>query len=138
MNTAQFLPVENIRYLPMTHITLMNFVVDAAPFHRWFDPKKLAEITFIGDCIDAGFFLPGDMRTKVKVNSPKPPVPVRVVKPGEVKLVHIKRSKSTSSRTDGSGGSGLKGKLSQIMPKWGSKGKEKEVKELDDEPVCEN
>ncbi|EXJ81284.1 hypothetical protein A1O3_07574 [Capronia epimyces CBS 606.96] len=137
MDMVQALPVENMRYLPITHLTLMNFVVDGGPFFRWFDPKKLKEITFLGDCIDAGFSLPREMKLPVRVNSPKPPPPARWVRPGEVKLIDIKRPKaatekaesdnaSTSASASGSahgsaGSSGLKGKLSQMMPKWASK-----------------
>jgi hypothetical protein len=29
---ATELPVENVRYLPITHLTLTNFAVDAGPF----------------------------------------------------------------------------------------------------------
>ncbi|KIV77898.1 hypothetical protein PV11_09674 [Exophiala sideris] len=139
-------PVENLRYLPITHLTLMNFVVDGGPFYRWFDPAKFKEITFKGDCIDSGFSLPDDMMTTVRVNSPKPVAPARWVRPGEVKLVEIKKKKPTTDKAEASGkaedkvtsgkaeesgkaeasgnGGGLKSKLSQIMPKWGSKGKD--------------
>lgn len=130
MEVVQVLPVENMRYLPITHLTLMNFAVDAGPFFRWFDPKKLKEITFLGQCIDTGFSLPENMKTTVKVNSPKPIIMPRFVRPGEVKIVQIKRAKSTSSKGETSAG-GLKSKLSQIMPRWGSRSKEKESKEQD-------
>lgn len=140
MDMVLSLPVENMRYLPIIHLTLMNFVVDSGPFFRWFDPRKLKEITFLGECIDAGFFLPEGMRPSVTVNSPKPksqsrpPMIARVVKPGEAKLVEINQGKPeqpaqamqpTATPAPGTGkgddrGSGLKGKMSQIMPRWGS------------------
>jgi hypothetical protein len=127
------LPIENLRYLPIKTLTLMNFVVDAGPFFRWFDPKKLREITFKGDCFDAGFRLPEDMQRSVTVNSPMPPRPMfaRVVRPGEVKLIDIKPRKSQASSTSGNAAvpaeskqHGLKHKLSQMMPKLGNKAKE--------------
>lgn len=125
LDVLKHLTVENIRYLPITHLTLMNFAVDGGPFYRWFDPKKFKEITFKGDCIDTGFSLPEEMVATVRVNSPKPVAAARWVRPGEVKLVEIKGGKVVSDKAEASGhGGGLKSKLSQIMPKWGSKGKE--------------
>ncbi len=129
MDVVQNLPIENMRYLPITHLTLMNFVVDAGPFFRWFDPRKLQELTFLGDCIDVGFYLPENMESNVKINSPKPIMTARIVRPGEIKIVDIKRSKPANAQpanadadvATNAGGHGLKSKLSQIMPKWGSK-----------------
>ncbi|EXJ95861.1 hypothetical protein A1O1_00986 [Capronia coronata CBS 617.96] len=134
INMVRTLPLENLRYLPITHLTLMNFVVDGGPFFRWFDPNKLKEINFRGDCIDAGFSLPHEMKLSVRVTSPKPPPAARWVKPGEVKLIDINRPKtaSTSASGCGSGGSvGLKGKLNQMMPKWVAKSKDKDSKTQD-------
>jgi hypothetical protein len=124
MDVVHSLPVENMRYLPITHLTLMNFVVDAGPFFRWFDPRKLKELTFLGDCIDAGFYLPESMESNVKINSPKPIMTARIVRPGEIKLIDIKKPKPANADAEvatSAGGQGLKKKLSQIMPKWGSK-----------------
>lgn len=128
LDDVKNLPIENVRYLPITHLTLMNFVVDAGPFYRWFDPKKFKEVTFKGDCIDAGFSLPQEMFSTVTVKSPKPLPPPRWVKPGEVKLIDIKKKPTptdTNTKVDTVGsGHGLKSKISQMMPKWGSKGKD--------------
>lgn len=98
------LPVENLRFLPITHLSLKNFVVDAGPFFRWFDAKRLREVTFQGTCVDAGFYLPDDMNSKVKINAPRPFTVARWVKPGEVKLVEIKKRKPASSNGVGVGG----------------------------------
>lgn len=48
------------RLLPIVHLTLRGFVVDAVPFCSCFDADKLRSITFT-DCYDAGFYLPKDM-----------------------------------------------------------------------------
>lgn len=90
------LPEESLRFLPITHLTLKNFVVDAGPFFRWFDLKELQEIVFRGKCVDAGFYLPPDTRIAVKVDVPKPRNVARGVKPGEIKLVDIKRCQDIS------------------------------------------
>ncbi|OAL22741.1 hypothetical protein AYO20_11140 [Fonsecaea nubica] len=123
IDVVETLPLENMRYLPISHLTLMNFAVDAGPFFRWFDPKKLVEINFLGQCIDTGFYLPDDMRSHVKVSGPKPkprpqPMIARVVKPGEVKLVTLKGGMVVPDEPTGSGnaaGKGVKTKLSQMM-----------------------
>jgi hypothetical protein len=49
------------RLLPIVHLTLRGFVVDAVPFCSCFDADKLRSITFT-DCFDAGFYLPDDMK----------------------------------------------------------------------------
>ncbi|OJJ51755.1 hypothetical protein ASPZODRAFT_163543 [Penicilliopsis zonata CBS 506.65] len=59
-------------YLPIRNMTLVGFVVDAGPFHLFFDPEKLKRITFKRDCVDAGFFLPEIMKNRVCVVSPRP------------------------------------------------------------------
>ncbi|KUL83728.1 hypothetical protein ZTR_07468 [Talaromyces verruculosus] len=48
------------RLLPIVHLTLRGFVVDAVPFCSCFDADKLRSITFT-DCYDAGFYLPNNM-----------------------------------------------------------------------------
>ncbi|KIW30549.1 uncharacterized protein PV07_06287 [Cladophialophora immunda] len=123
IDVVETLPLENMRYLPISHLTLMNFAVDAGPFFRWFDPKKLVEVNFLGQCIDTGFYLPDDMQSLVKVSGPKPkprpqPMIARVVKPGEVKLVTLKGGKVVPDEPSGSGnaaGKGVKTKLSQMI-----------------------
>ncbi|OAP62422.1 hypothetical protein AYL99_04625 [Fonsecaea erecta] len=123
IDVVETLPVENMRYLPISHLTLMNFAVDAGPFFRWFDPKKLVELNFLGQCVDTGFYLPDDMRSVVKVSGPKPkprpqPMIARVVKPGEVKLVTLKGGKVVPDESTGASnaaGKGVKTKLSQMM-----------------------
>lgn len=148
LDVYKILPIENVRYLPVTHLTLMNFVVDAGPFYRWFDPKKFQEITFKSGCIDAGFYLPEEMRSTVAVKSPKPMAPPRWVKPGEVKLIDIKKKNkpvaasadvvkgeakapevkaepvAAASAPTAAGGHGLKNKISHILPRWTHKAKD--------------
>lgn len=51
----------SIPHLPIVHLTLRGFVVDAMPFCSCFDASKLRTITF-KDCYDAGFYLPDDMK----------------------------------------------------------------------------
>ncbi|OKL63045.1 hypothetical protein UA08_01215 [Talaromyces atroroseus] len=48
------------RLLPLVHLTLRGFVVDAIPFCSCFDAQKLRSITF-ADCYDAGFYLPHEV-----------------------------------------------------------------------------
>lgn len=48
------------RLLPIVHLTLRGFVVDAVPFCSCFDADKLRSITFT-DCYDTGFYLPNNM-----------------------------------------------------------------------------
>ncbi|OGE49797.1 hypothetical protein PENARI_c019G02721 [Penicillium arizonense] len=43
-------------------ISLSGFVVDADPFLHWFDPEKLRTIHFKAHCVDAGLWLPRNMR----------------------------------------------------------------------------
>ncbi|KIV95385.1 hypothetical protein PV10_03049 [Exophiala mesophila] len=126
---AQFLvasqmPRENLRYLPIRNLTLQNFALDAGPFYKWFDPKKLREINLRGDCLDTGFFLPDDMKFKVKVTGPSAN-PARLIAPGEVKIVDIPVRKNPVSPPDmNMNGSNLKNKISQIVPLWRNKGNE--------------
>ena len=84
---AKDLPVENMRYLPISHLTLSNIAVDAGPFFRWFDPAKLKEITFKKTCVDTGFYLPAEMRKEVMVSGPPKPKPTvaKVYKAGDFK-----------------------------------------------------
>lgn len=57
------------RHLPIVHLTLRGFVVDALPFSSCFDADKLHSITFT-DCYDAGFHLPKDMEhVELKIDS---------------------------------------------------------------------
>ena len=43
--------------LKIAKLGLTGFVVDMLPFNRWFDRKRLREIHFLHDCVDAGFNL---------------------------------------------------------------------------------
>ncbi|ETN38800.1 uncharacterized protein HMPREF1541_06839 [Cyphellophora europaea CBS 101466] len=54
---AGALPMTNIRYLPLQHVAVDDL--------RWFDPAKLQTIDFRAGCIDAGFYLGGDMKNVV-------------------------------------------------------------------------
>lgn len=69
--------------LTIKNLILSGFVVDADPLLQWFNPRKLRSIHFKGQCVDAGFWLPGTMQ-KVTVRGPKTidmgTVPVGVLK----------------------------------------------------------
>ncbi|EXJ65038.1 hypothetical protein A1O7_01377 [Cladophialophora yegresii CBS 114405] len=119
------------RHLPIQSLTLSNFVVDAGPFFRWFDPERLREVIFTGTCWDAGFYLPNEMRRGVRAEGPQKPKPLvaRVIKPGEAKVVSLSQGKLVKREDwdgenhlpdpepgigDASGGRDLKTKVSQI------------------------
>jgi hypothetical protein len=53
--------------LGITKLVLMGFVLDAAPFFRWFDGMKLRTVVLKDHCFDAGFVLPPAMRGKTEV-----------------------------------------------------------------------
>jgi hypothetical protein len=98
LDAADELPQSNMRYLPIKKLTLMNFVVDAWPTLRWFDPKNLEEIVFKPGCVDAGFYLSFEMM-HIKVQAPTRPVgEARVVKVGELKVVELKKGKVVSRK----------------------------------------
>ncbi|KAJ6071097.1 hypothetical protein N7499_009111 [Penicillium canescens] len=60
-------------------ISLSGFVVDADPFLHWFDPEKLRTIHFKAHCVDAGLWLPRNMRN----------VTIRLSKPFDLEAVPI-------------------------------------------------
>jgi hypothetical protein len=60
-------------------ISLSGFVVDAGPFLHWFDPEKLRTIHFKAHCVDAGLWLPRNMRN----------VTIRLSKPFDLEAVPI-------------------------------------------------
>ncbi|KAK5045305.1 hypothetical protein LTR84_009411 [Exophiala bonariae] len=101
MSVGTAVSQENLHLLPITHLTLKNFVVDANPFFRWFDPNLLEEIVLKAGCVDAGFYLPPNMKTAIKVDAPKQLNVARRVKPGEIKHVKVKRWKETSRKNEG-------------------------------------
>ena len=138
---AKDLPFNNLRYLPVENLTLMNFVVDGGSIMRWFDPKRLKELEFREGCIDAGLYLREDME-RTKIISPKPrPLHqfARVIKLGEVKTAELKNGKVVT-RKDGPTRKeefqgtqkqpGLKAKVSQLMHGFGG-GKNKENKPVE-------
>ncbi|KAL1961641.1 hypothetical protein VTN77DRAFT_1356 [Rasamsonia byssochlamydoides] len=91
--------------LSIVNLTLRGFVVDAFPFHFWFDAERLSKITF-NDCIDAGFHLPKTMAGRVTIEFPKP-VPKQHERPRtgvfvnlkqQLKLVQLKGGKKVAER----------------------------------------
>src|SRR3954453_20554217 len=58
-------------------ISLSGFVVDADPFLHWFDSEKLRTIHFKAHCVDAGLWLPRNMRN----------VTIRLSKPFDLEAV---------------------------------------------------
>ncbi|KAK2771434.1 hypothetical protein FQN53_004987 [Emmonsiellopsis sp. PD_33] len=93
--------------LPIVKLTLTGFVVDADPFRLYFNPHRLRLINFRNDCVDAGFALPANLAEQVVVNWPRTvrdqAMIARVVRPGELKIVDIKRAKKHG---DGGAGAG--------------------------------
>ncbi|KAL1984290.1 hypothetical protein VTN96DRAFT_9248 [Rasamsonia emersonii] len=91
--------------LSIVNLTLRGFVVDAFPFHFWFDPERLNKIT-LTDCIDAGFYLPKTMTGRVSIEFPKSaPKPPERAKTGvfvnlkeQLKLVQLKGGKKVAER----------------------------------------
>ncbi|OXV07556.1 hypothetical protein Egran_04678 [Elaphomyces granulatus] len=59
-NAALLGPTRN--RLSISKLSLSGFVVDADPFELWFDHRCLRLIHFKNDCVDAGFYLPSEMR----------------------------------------------------------------------------
>jgi hypothetical protein len=95
----------NLRYLPVQVLRLGNIIVDGLPFERWFCPTAIKRIEFKHGCIDAGFFLPVDMKHAIikvpaqLVKADDEPLAEAVKvdnKPGELKLLEIKDCKVTS------------------------------------------
>ncbi len=86
--------------LPIAILRLTGFVVDADPFKRWFDPKKLREIDFANDCIDAGFGLSLEMLQNVKITCPGDGAPrvieTQAFKLSDVKLITLKKGKKVA------------------------------------------
>ena len=126
LEVATMILETNMRHLPVKKLTLMNFVVDSGPILRWFDPDKLEEINLKDGCVDAGFYLSGEM-PKLKVLSPAPtaaPSIAILVTPGELKLVGLKKGKvvsrceATSIKQDSKiREHPLRHKFSQLLPK---------------------
>lgn len=91
--------------LTIVNLTLRGFVVDAFPFHLWFDPERLSKITF-NDCVDAGFCLPKTMTGRVTLEVPKvAPKSAERAKTGvfvnlkeQLKLVQLKGGKKVAER----------------------------------------
>lgn len=120
------------RFLSICRITLMNFVVDSGPFARWFNPTRLSEIVFLSGCIDAGFVLPPIMKRHVRISpkfTPNPRV-VQFIRPSQrlqiVEIIPRSKCKGDATRMENIIPSSLKNKLSQILPRWGPKGRETE------------
>ncbi|KAK2803522.1 hypothetical protein FQN50_006957 [Emmonsiellopsis sp. PD_5] len=103
--------------LPIVKLTLTGFVVDADPFRLYFNPHRLRLINFRNDCVDAGFALPNNMAEQVVVNWPRTvrdqAMIARVVRPGEIKIVDIKRTKKPG---EGGAGAGVGPKKENTQP----------------------
>ncbi|KKY15706.1 hypothetical protein UCRPC4_g06207 [Phaeomoniella chlamydospora] len=86
-----------LSFLPIVNLTLVGFVVDAAPFVRCFNPMRLRHIDFKHNCVDAGFVLPRAMRPLVAVNGDNHGnlasqlVNATFIPAGTVKLVTVKK-----------------------------------------------
>lgn len=101
---AGTLDASNLRYLPVRMLSLQNFVVDGIAFKRWFSPTKIARITFKSGCIDAGFYLPNDMKHTI-IKIPEKPVPLtdtastirRAPAVPGLQLVELKKGKVVAS-----------------------------------------
>lgn len=91
--------------LSIATLNLTSFVVDADPFVKWFDGRKLRGVNFDGFCIDAGLALPLEMLDHVNVSIPSGAIP-RVVTAkrygaGSVKLVTIRMRRKVASNQEG-------------------------------------
>lgn len=112
---------ENMRYLPIRKLTLMNFVVDGGAIARWFDPERLDEIVFKSGCLDAGFFIPEAMQ-EVKITTPTPPQICRWVRPGEVKLVKLHKGQVVPEMEQSRAKTPtLRTKLSGLLPRMSTR-----------------
>jgi hypothetical protein len=82
--------------LGLTKLVLMGFVLDAAPFFRWFDGMKLRTVVLKDHCFDAGFVLPPAMRGKTEVLLGGGLVKRDAIQrfgAGEVKIVTLRKGK---------------------------------------------
>ncbi|KAJ5313062.1 hypothetical protein PENANT_c018G02503 [Penicillium antarcticum] len=77
-----------VKRLRIKSISLSGFVVDGDPFLHWFDPEKLRTIHFKAHCVDAGLWLPRNMRS-VTIRLSKP-FDLEAVPTGLVKLNLLK------------------------------------------------
>lgn len=80
----------------ISKLVLMGFVVDAAPFFRWFDAQKLRTVVLKDNCFDAGFVLPPAMKGKTEVLLGGGLVErkgIRHFGPGEAKIVTLQKGK---------------------------------------------
>lgn len=75
-------------------LTLSGFVVNADPFIQWFDHRRLRNIHFKDDCIDAGFYLPRSLKG-VNITSPdeERAFPMRRIELKGLKVVQLKGGK---------------------------------------------
>jgi hypothetical protein len=90
------------RRLPLAHLTLRGFVVDAIPFCSCFDAQRLRSITFV-DCVDVGFCLPVDVdleRVEIRVGETNRAraESVRRVESGDVRRVALRQGREVSPK----------------------------------------
>jgi hypothetical protein len=135
---AEDLPFNNGRYLPIEKLSLKNFAIDGGALARWFDPKRFRELELKEGCVDAGLFLTPELE-HVKIVSSKPrPLHrfARAVKPGDLKIVELKKGKVLHRRDAATGREelaiahkqpGLRNKVSQLMLGLGGRNKENRV-----------
>ena len=86
--------------LTIVKLSLTGFVVDSYPFNTWFDRRRLREIHFMHDCIDAGFGL-STWQEPVRITYPREVALgaqyVTILRPAKAKLVVIGKPKSKPS-----------------------------------------
>ncbi|SLM34749.1 hypothetical protein LPUS_03685 [Lasallia pustulata] len=99
--------------LSIATLNLTSFVVDADPFVKWFDSRKLRGVNFDGFCIDAGFALPLEMLHQVKVSIPNGAIPTvtmaKKYRDGSVKRITIRAGTKVATNEAG-GAENLEGK----------------------------
>ncbi|KAJ5757238.1 uncharacterized protein N7511_007420 [Penicillium nucicola] len=92
----------SVKRLQIKTISFSGFVVDAGPFLHWFDPNNLRTIHFKAHCVDAGLWLPRNMRN-VTIRLSKPfdleAVPMGMVKLNllkDLKMITLQRGRKVS------------------------------------------
>ena len=104
-----------LQYLPVVRLVLSGFVVDAGPFFQWFDMKRLRQVDFKYNCVDAGFSLPASLTNMVKVKRPDAElrgctmIKVTRVARENIRTITLKKGKRVNET------SGLKPKINAIL-----------------------
>ena len=91
--------------LSIAILNLTSFVVDADPFVKWFDSRKLRVVNLDGFCVDAGFALPLEMLHQVKVSIPNGAMPTitmaKKYRAGSVKRITIRTGRKVETNEAG-------------------------------------